>query len=328
MIQGDLLQNCVLCGHQCRVDRRAGQIGRCRASAKAGVANALIHHGEEPPISGGHLGREARGSGTVFFTRCPLRCCFCQNWQISQGDLGDDLSAEALADIFLALASRAPHNLNLVSPTPYVPQIAQALGLARKQGLALPVVYNSGGFDSLAALTMLEGLVDVYLPDAKIALPAGQNPADPDPVSARLLGAGYYPQVNRAALNEMFRQTGPLRLDERGLAQRGVLIRHLVLPGNLARTFDLLGYLSETFGPEVYLSLMAQYFPTYLVRDESHPEFTDFKPLRRRLQPQEYEQVKAFALALGLRNIYIQELESAAAYQPDFLSPDVFGPEN
>lgn len=328
MSQNDLLKACQLCGHRCLINRRAGQTGRCRASDQVGLVCALIHYGEEPPISGGHLGSGARGSGTVFFTRCPLRCCFCQNWQISQGDLGQDLTPEALADVFLALAGQGPHNLNLVSPTPYVPQIAQALELARKRGLKLPVVYNSGGFDSPAALSLMDGLVDVYLPDAKIAPPPGAGPDEPDPVSARLLGAGSYPRANRTALKEMFRQTGPLQLDENGLARRGLLIRHLVLPGNLARTFELLSYLRNTFGPEVYLSLMSQYFPAYLAKDGARPELRAFPALRRRLKPGEYDQAQDFALALGLRNVYVQELEAAGNYQPDFSDPEVFGPEN
>jgi putative pyruvate formate lyase activating enzyme len=237
--------------------------------------------------------------------------------------VGRDVTVEEIADVMLELEARGVHNINLVSPTPYVGQLVPALGLARKRGLSLPVVYNTGGYDSLTALKLLEGLVDVYLPDAKMAPPAGLDIAEPDPQAARLLGAGDYPRVNRLALREMHRQVGPLRLDGRGLAQSGFLLRHLVLPDNLARTNELLPWLADTFGPSVHLSLMAQFHPAHLVL--SHPEeFRAFPGHSRPLSLREYEAAVDLALDNGLTNTFIQDLDSAANYLPDFTRPKVF----
>jgi len=314
-------EHCQLCGHACRARRAAGDIGRCGAGRLIGLSTSLLHYGEEPPISG--VGEEAGGSGAMFFTRCVLRCVFCQNWQISQTPGGRDVSAEEAAEAMLELEARGAHNINLVSPTPYAGQLVLALGSARKQGLAIPVVYNTGGYDSLTALKLMDGLVDIYLPDAKMAPPAGADLDEPDSLSARLLGAGDYPKVNRQALLEMHRQVGPLQLDGRGLARRGFLVRHLVLPDNLARTTEMLPWLSDTFGPSVHLSLMAQYHPTHLARS-SPEEFRAFPGLSRPLSIREYEDAIDLALDNGLNNTFIQDMESAANYLPDFSRPKVF----
>jgi putative pyruvate formate lyase activating enzyme len=223
----------------------------------------------------------------------------------------------------LRLEAEGAHNINLVSPTPYTVQIALALGLARKRGLTLPVVHNSGGYDSLAALGILDGLVDIYLPDAKMAPSAGTDLDEPDPRAACLLGAGDYPKVNRQALLEMFRQVGPLQLDGQGLARRGLLIRHLVLPDDLARTTVLLPWLAEPLGPTVHLSLMAQYRPCHQV--EAHPEqFRSFPGLTRPLSLREYDEVMELALKNGLMNTFVQDLAAAGHYLPDFSRPKVF----
>jgi len=342
-------KNCRLCGHACLARRAKGEKGFCGAGQLVGFSTALLHHGEEPPLSGD--GSLIGGSGTIFFTRCVLRCVFCQNWQISQGPAvnpraraqasvadaldtpinpgrpgvvtGRDISVKELADIMLEMENQGAFNINLVSPTPYVAQIAMALAEAKKQGLSLPVVYNTGGYDSLTALRLMDGLVDVYLPDAKMASPAGANENEPDARSARLMGVGDYPKINRRALIEMHRQVGSLQIDGRGLARRGLLIRHLVLPDNLARTTEILPWLSDTFGPTVHLSLMAQYHPTHLVT--RHPEeFRDYPGLNRPLSIREYEEVVDLALDCGLNNAFIQELSSAAHYLPDFKRPKVF----
>jgi putative pyruvate formate lyase activating enzyme len=223
----------------------------------------------------------------------------------------------------LELQARGALNINLVSPTPYAAQIAMALNRAKKEGLAVPVVYNTGGYDSLTALQLMEGLVDIYLPDAKMAPPAGISPNEPDAQAARLLGAGDYPRINRIALKEMHRQVGPLRLDSRGLAQRGFLARHLVLPDNLARTAEMLPWLAETFGPTVHLSLMAQYHPTHLVKTRPE-EFRAYPGLSRFLSVREYDEAVDLALKCGLENAFIQELSSATAYLPDFNGPKIF----
>lgn len=332
-------ENCQLCGRSCLARRAAGEVGFCGAGREVGFSNALLHHGEEPPLSGD--GSQPGGSGTIFFTRCVLRCVFCQNWQISQAKapatqadasgqlrkdrpaVGRDVPVEELADIMLQLEDQGAFNINLVSPTPYVPQIALALNSAKKRGLSIPVVYNSGGYDSLTALKIMEGLVDIYLPDTKMAPPSGGDLDEPDSLSARLLGVGDYPKINRLALKEMHRQVGSLQVDGRGLAQRGFLVRHLVLPDNLARTTEMLPWLSDTFGPTVHLSLMAQYHPTHLV--VSNPdEFRAFPGLGRHLSLREYEDVVDLALDCGLNNCFIQELSSATNYLPDFKRPKVF----
>jgi len=298
-----------------------GETGRCGAGRALGLASALLHLGEEPPLSGG--GELAGGSGTIFFTRCVLACVFCQNWQISQRSGGKDISEAELAEVMLRLESEGAFNINLVSPTPYAVQIALALGMARKQGLSLPVVYNSGGYDSLTALKVMDGLVDIYLPDAKMAPPAESDPGEPDPRAGSLLGAGDYPKVNRQALLEMRRQVGPLQLDGRGLARRGLMIRHLVLPDDLARTTVFLPWLAETFGPTIHLSLMAQYHPCHQV--EAHPEqFRSFPGLTRPLSLREYDEVKELALKNGLMNTFVQDISAAGHYLPDFDRPKVF----
>jgi putative pyruvate formate lyase activating enzyme len=313
--------NCRLCGHVCQARRSLGETGRCGAEREVGLSSALLHLGEEPPLSGG--GKLAGGSGTIFFTRCVLGCAFCQNWQISQRPAGRDISEPELAEVMLRLEAEGAFNINLVSPTPYTVQIALALGLARKQGLSLPVVHNSGGYDSLTALKVLDGLVDIYLPDAKMAPPDEADLDEPDPRAARLLGAGDYPKVNRQALLEMRRQVGPLQLDGRGLARRGLLIRHLVLPDDLARTSILLPWLAEAFGPTVHLSLMAQYHPCHQV--ETHPEqFRSFPGLTRPLSLREYDEVKELALKNSLMNSFVQDLAAAGHYLPDFDRPKVF----
>ena len=313
--------NCRLCGHACQAQRSLGKTGLCGAGREVGLASALLHLGEEPPLSGG--GELPGGSGAIFFTRCVQNCVFCQNWQISQRPAGKDVSAAELAEVMLRLESEGAFNINLVSPTPYTVQIAQALGLARKEGLSLPVVHNSGGYDSLAALRILDGLVDIYLPDAKMAPPPGADLDEPDPRAARLLGAGDYPKVNRQALLEMRRQVGPLQLDGRGLARRGLMIRHLVLPDDLARTTVFLPWLAETFGPTVYLSLMAQYHPCHEVT--AHPEqFRSFPGLTRPLSVREYDEVMELALKNSLMNTFVQDLVAAGQYLPDFDKPKVF----
>ena len=314
--------NCQLCGHQCFAKRSQGQVGLCGAGQTVGFSSALLHFGEEPPISGYGL-VEKGGSGTIFFTRCTLKCVFCQNWQISQVPGGLEMTAEQLAQTMVELQKQGALNINLVSPTPYVAQIVMALNLAKQQGLTIPIVYNSGGYDSLTALRLLDGLIDIYLPDAKIAPPWDMPHGDPDSVSARLLGAGNYPWINQQALLEMFRQVGHLEMDAQGVAYKGLLVRHLVLPDNLARTDQMLVWLREKFGAGLYLSLMAQYHPSHQVK-QFNPEFQAFPGLFRPLSIREYEKATNLALDLGLEKSFVQDLEAAANYLPDFDKPDVF----
>jgi putative pyruvate formate lyase activating enzyme len=301
----EALTECRLCGHACGVNRLAGEKGVCGAGARAQVSAELLHFGEEPPISG------ATGSGTIFFSRCNLRCVFCQNHQISQQDDGRVVSDQELADIMLGLADQGAHNINLVSPTPWIPQILSALRLARERGLALPIVYNTGGYDSRAALGLLDGHIDIYLPDIKYI---------DDKTAARYSGGASYPEINQAAIREMVRQAGHLTLSPSGVAIRGVLVRHLVLPRNQAQTDQALTWLAKEFGPDIHVSLMAQYAPMHRAASEADT----FPELSRALTSQEYETALDIALELDLENAFIQELSASQTYVPDFESSEVF----
>ncbi len=241
------LTRCTLCPRGCGVDRSRGEIGFCGAGAAARVASFAVHCGEEPPISG------SRGSGNVFLSGCNLACRFCQNYPISRLGVGRDLAAEEFAQGLLGLARRGVHNINFVTPTPWVPQILEALLIARRAGLTLPVVWNCGGYESLPALRLLEGIVDVYLPDMKYA--CGRR-------AWNLSRAPRYAAANRRAVAEMVRQVGPLRIGDDGLAERGVLVRHLVLPGGVDDTRAVLASLRQ-LDPLVPVSLMYQYFPAH-----------------------------------------------------------------
>jgi putative pyruvate formate lyase activating enzyme len=285
------------------------------------VAQALIHPGEEPPLTGPAPG----GSGAIFFSGCCLGCVFCQNYQISQSPgSGEPVSQSQLVDIMFRLKDRGAVNINLVSPTPYVLKLAPAVARARSRGLGLPIVYNTGGYDSPEALAVMEGLVDIYLPDAKLAPPPGDSPGDPDGRSMRLLGVGDYVWVNRSALVEMNRQVGEFTIGEDGLATKGMLVRHLVLPDDLARTTLLLPWLRETFGTGVYLSVMNQYFPSHMVKVGHNTQFRDWPGLGRPLSEFEYDGVVRQMMELGFDNAFVQETGASELLRPDFSKPDAF----
>ena len=292
------LAACDLCPHACGVDRLRDAVGRCRIGALARIASACDHHGEEPVLSG------TRGSGAIFVAGCNLRCLFCQNDRISQGELADypPVAPEALADIYLRLQQQGVHNLNWVSPTHVVPQLVDALALAIPRGLKLPIVYNSNGYDSLPVLRLLDGVVDIYLPDLKYA--------DAE-TACRLSAAPGYPEVAIAAIAEMYRQVGPLRLDDAGIAVAGMIVRHLVLPHRLAGTREILRRLADEVSPEITVSLMAQYNPTFNAGSVAE--------LSRTITAEEYaDALDAFADA-GLENGWAQEPHTApTCYQPDF----------
>lgn len=250
------LEACLLCGHGCRADRVRRTVGaRCRTGRHAVVSSFFPHHGEERCLSG----RE--GSGTIFFARCNLHCAYCQNWDLSWRGDGDAVSAEELAGMMLALQARGCHNVNLVSPTHVVPQILEAVGIAAGRGLALPLVYNTGGYDAAEALRLLDGVVDVYLADVKYGDSAE---------AVRYSRAPGYFEVARAALREMHRQVGELQLSPDGLALRGLMVRHLVLPDGRAGTEAVMRFLAEEISPRTYVNLMDQYRPCY--RASEHPE--------------------------------------------------------
>ena len=275
------LRACDLCGRRCGVDRLTGTLpGSCRTGSRSVVASWGPHHGEEGPIRG------SRGSGTVFFSRCNLSCAYCQNFELSHSGEGREVTAMALAAVFLALQDEGCHNLNLVSPTHVLPQVLEALALAGRSGLSLPVVWNTGGYESPEALALLDGVVDVYMPDMKYG---------DDEAALALSGVPDYPAVNRVAVREMHRQVGDLVLDEEGVAARGLLVRHLVLPGGLAGSESVFRFLAEEVSRETYLNVMGQYRPAG--RAGLHP------PLDRRSTPEELSAAYALARRFGLRRL-------------------------
>jgi len=275
---------CRLCPRACGADRAHGARGLCGIGDALVVFCTNLHQGEEPPISG------TRGSGTVFFSGCNLRCVFCQNYAFSQLLNGEEMTPEDLAERMLALERRGAHNINWVTPTPQVAGAAEALALARSRGLTIPLVYNCSGYESVEVLRLLDGMVDMYLPDAKYA---DSGPAE------RYSAAADYPEVNCAALREMWRQVGSLVLDGQGVATRGMLVRHLVLPGGQAGTRSVLEFLAREFGTGVALSLMRQYFPAHRAQD--HPA------LRRRITHKEYTDAVECCERLELDAVFIQE---------------------
>ena len=283
------LQACHLCPRHCGVNRLAGETGFCRAGTLPRVALASLHHWEEPCISG------TRGSGTVFFSHCNLACVFCQNHDISQGNQGTDISIDRLAAIFLEQQERGAHNLNLVTPTPYVPQIIEALSIARRSGFALPVVYNTSAYETVETIEALKGWADVYLPDLKYCN---------DGLATHFSNAPYYFKHATQAIQAMIDQTGPCVFDDDGLLRRGVLIRHLALPGQAADSKQILFAMRQRFGLDVWFSLMNQYTP--------QPGVKDFPELQRQLTDAEYEDLIEYALDLGLENGFIQEPGAAS----------------
>jgi putative pyruvate formate lyase activating enzyme len=275
------LSDCDLCARLCHVDRRAGIAGAvCKTGELARVHGWGPHLGEEDPLRGTH------GSGTIFFSLCNLRCDFCQNWTISQRGDGDEVEPEVLAKVMLNLQDQGCHNINFVSPSHVVAQILEAVELAAGRGLNLPLVYNTGGYDSLQALELLDGVVDIYMPDMKYADVA---------VAKRYSHIPDYPEVNQAAVKEMHRQVGDLLLDDQGVALRGLLVRHLVLPNGLAGTEAVLEFLAREISTKTYLNLMDQYHPCY--------KADDVEPLARRLTPEEWNEALDLAERHGLSRI-------------------------
>ncbi|MBA4390691.1 MAG: radical SAM protein [Syntrophus sp. (in: bacteria)] len=299
----ELLEKCQLCPRQCSVNRLKGQRGYCGVGEKVIIAHYGTHHGEEPPISG------ARGSGTIFFSFCNLRCVFCQNHQISHGGIGQDISTEELTEIILTLQTRGCHNINLVSPTPYVPHIATAIREARSKGLTIPIVYNTNAYESVEALQMLAGLIDIYLPDFKYWSPV---------IAEKLSGIPKgkpYPEFAKDALLEMKRQVGDLVIED-GIAKKGLLLRHLVLPNGLAGSKEIFKWVAGSLGTGTFISLMSQYYPTH--------EAYRFPLLKRRIRPEEYSAVTEYLVGEGFENVFIQDIESAPLFVPDFENDEPF----
>jgi putative pyruvate formate lyase activating enzyme len=294
------LEHCELCPKKCGADRAAGKRGFCGAGSDCIVAHYGPHFGEEPPVSG------TRGSGTIFFSPCNLRCLFCQNYQISHRISGEKVSLGQLVDIFFDLERRGVHNINLVSPTPYAPHIAAAIRRAKKRGIRIPFLYNTNAYETRETLAMLRGLIDIYLPDLKYWSSA---------LAERLSGARDYPACAMEAICEMKSQVGDL-VTARDVAMRGLLVRHLVLPGGLAGTRRLVEWIGKSLGRKTAVSLMSQYYPVGRAKE--------YPLLDRRIRSDEYDPLVDFMREQGFENVFVQELESAGAYRPDFTKDDPF----
>ena len=274
----DKIEECCICPLDCGVNRLEDKKGVCLTGRYAQISSFGPHHGEEKPLSGW------RGSGTIFFSHCNLHCVFCQNADISQEGFGKEVMAEELAEIMLGLQGIGCHNINLVSPSHVVSQILEAIFLASQKGLNLPIVYNSGGFDSLNSLKLLDGVIDIYMPDMKYA---------DEVVAKKYSRVPNYPTINQAAVLEMYRQVGDLVLDENGIALKGLLVRHLILPNGIAETEKIIHFLAEKVSKNIYLNLMDQYWPAH--QAYRYPE------INRRINPSEMKKAIEIARQMGLQ---------------------------
>ena len=277
-------ENCLLCPRKCGINRSTGQTGVCGVSAEIRVARAALHYWEEPCISG------EKGSGAVFFSGCSLHCVFCQNREISDGKAGKVISKERLSDIFLELKAKGANNINLVTPGQYIPDIVWAVSDARRRGMKLPIVYNTSGYEDAKELKLLEGIVDVYLPDFKYMDSA---------LSAKYSRAKDYPSVAKQALSEMVRQQPDVVIDDAtGLIQKGVIVRQLLLPGHVNDAKAILKYLHDTYQNSIYISMMSQFTPIAL---------KDYPEINRTVTGREYERLIDYAIKIGITNAFIQE---------------------
>lgn len=287
-MNNELLSNCTLCPRDCHVDRTHGQKGYCRETAELVVARAALHMWEEPCISG------EKGSGTVFFSGCPVGCAYCQNRTISRGLSGKKITVERLAEIFLELQGQGAHNINLVTPSHYVPQIVTAVSLGKEKGLDLPVVYNCGGYEKVSTLELLAGTVAIYLPDFKYISAE---------TAKKYSNCADYFDFASEAVKEMLRQVGEPVFDEQGMLKSGVIVRHLTLPGYLQESKDVIQYLHHTFGNSIYISIMNQFTP--LAGIEKFPE------LNRGITQAEYDELIDYAVSIGVENGFVQDGETA-----------------
>ena len=288
------LESCKICPHKCRVNREAGQIGRCRCDDKIKIALASIHYYEEPSISG------KNGSGTVFFSNCNLNCIYCQNYEISQLGKGKVITIEELADIFIKQQEKGVNNINLVTPTMYAYQIIEAIKIAKRNGLNIPILYNTNGYERVETIKALEGYIDVYLPDLKYYS---------NLLSKKYSNVDNYFEVVTNAIKEMYKQVGTAQFNEDGIIQKGVIIRHLVLPNHLQNSKHILKWIKENMPEDTYVSVMAQYFPTYKAKED--------KDINRKLTKKEYEEIENYLYTLQLEKGYMQELgEHEEEYVP------------
>lgn len=290
------LIKCELCPFRCKVNRLNGEIGRCGCNDKIRIDKYQLHYFEEPCISG------KDGSGTVFFSNCNFRCIFCQNYKISQEREGYEISIEELANIFIELQNKGANNINLVTPTTYAYQIIEAIKIARNKGLNLPIIYNTNGYESLTTLRDLKGYIDVYLPDLKYYS---------NEIAEKYSKAPQYFEIATKAIMEMIKQVGSVVLDENGIIQKGVIVRHLVLPNHIQNSKHILKWLKSNVDDTAYVSVMAQYFPTYKAKEDKY--------IYRKLNKKEYQEIENYLYLLEFKNGFIQELgEHEEEYVPDF----------
>ena len=290
------LSSCTLCPHMCKVNRNNGKIGHCKSTSNVKIALASLHHFEEPCISG------KNGSGTVFFSNCNLHCVFCQNYKISQLGLGHEISINELANIFLEQQKNLAENINLVTPTMYVPQIIEAIKISKTNGLQIPIIYNSNGYENVETIKLLNGYIDVYLPDLKYF---------DDDLAKKFSGINNYFENASKAILEMYFQVGLPKFDEKGLIKKGLIIRHLVLPNHIDNSKKVLLWIKDNLPKDVYVSLMAQYFPTYKAKG--------IPDLNRKLSLEEFAEIKKYLDELDIYNGYFQELgDHEEEYVPNF----------
>lgn len=280
-----MLEKCTICPRNCKVNRLEGNVGFCKCDDKIKIALVSSHYFEEPCISG------KEGSGTIFFSNCNLRCIYCQNHEISQEGVGKEVSIERLSEIFLEQQARNLNNINLVTPTMYVYQIIEAIKIAKSKGLNIPIIYNSNGYENVETIKALEGYIDVYLPDLKYYS---------DELAEKYSQAPNYFKVATKAIKEMYNQVGSITFSEKGMIQKGVIIRHLILPNHTQNTKNILKWINDNFKDDIYVSIMAQYFPTY--------KATDDRLLNRKLTQKEYKEIENYMYIIGLENGYMQEL--------------------
>ena len=290
------LVKCDICPHDCKINRLEGKMGRCKCNDKIKIALASVHHFEEPCISG------KKGSGTVFFSNCNLNCKFCQNYKISQQGKGKEITINELSDIFIKQQEKGVHNINLVTPTMYAYQIVEAIKIAKDKGLNIPVIYNSNGYENVETIKALNGYIDVYLPDLKY-----YN----NDLGVKYSGINNYFEYASKAILEMYKQVGSPEFDQNGNIIKGLMIRHLVLPNNIENSKRALKWIKENIDENVYINIMAQYFPTYKAKEIAE--------LNRKLSMEEYEEIENFVYELDIKNGYMQELgEHEEEYVPDF----------
>ena len=288
------LERCNICPHKCQVNRIKGQVGRCKSGNKVKIALYSIHNFEEPCISG------KNGSGTIFFSNCNLNCVFCQNYEISQLGQGKEFEINELADIMIKEQEKGVENINLVTPTSYIIQIAESIKIAKGKGLKIPIVYNTNSYENIESLKLLDGLVDIYLPDLKYYY---------NKLGKRYSNVENYFEIATNAILEMYRQVGNVQIDSNGILQKGVVIRHLVLPNHIENSKKVLKWIKENLDNKVFVSIMAQYFPTYKAKN--------IEKINRKLTKKEYQEIMEYVDSIGLDNGYVQELgEHEEEYVP------------